>query len=231
LSLDRSTRWRSTALAAALAALVPASGALAEDTFLSPGKGEALAPGSIVEVRWTSLCNGPQDREIDEAELALSLDGGKTFPIRVTPELKPCTARFLWKVPALAAAHARLALRAGSEARDEAEQLEVLTADFRILPDPDGRVEALKRRAAEWWIPSQPSVLSAEDLLEKSMSAARDEIAAPSGLLDAAIPTSSPEAIRPARAAAYAAPSRPVSVASLVPVSARGAGAQTPLRL
>jgi len=230
--MNRPERWRPAALLFALAVLASSSAALAGDGFLSPGSGESLAPGSIVEVRWTSLCTSePKDREIDEAEIVLSLDGGKTFPIRVTPELKPCAARYLWKVPALPAAHARLALRAGSEERDTTESIEVLSADFRILPDPDGRVEALRRRAAEWWIPSQPPVLSAEDLLERTMSAAREQIGLPAALPVAAIPTSSASAVRPSRVAAHAAPSRLLAAALLVQPPARSSGTPTPLRL
>jgi hypothetical protein len=230
--MNRPGRWRPAALLFALAALATSSAALARDGFLSPGSGESLAPGSIVEVRWTSLCTSElKDREIDEAEVVLSLDGGKTFPIRVTPELKPCAARYLWKVPALPAAHARLALRAGSEARDTTESIEVLSADFRILPDPDGRVGALRRRAVEWGIPSQPPVLSAEDLLERTMSAARERIGLPAALPVAAIPTSSSSAVRPSRVAAHAAPSRLLAAALLVQPPARSSGTPTPLRL
>ena len=215
---------------AALAALVAAP-LLAEDHFLTPGAGESLAPGSIVEVRWNSLCDGPKEREIDEAEVVLSLDGGKTFPIRVTPELKPCTARFLWKVPALPAAHARLALRAGIEERDREEIIEVVSADFRILPDRDGRVEQLRRRAAEWWTPSAPAVLGAEDLLERTMSAAKDQIALPFSLPEAGAPPSSPSALRPALAAAPAVVSAAAPAVRVVSIPARPAGAPTPLRL
>ncbi|HEY1434201.1 MAG TPA: hypothetical protein VGG65_02440 [Thermoanaerobaculia bacterium] len=229
--LNRSSRWRSAALAAAVAALAPATWAQATDGFLSPARGESLAPGSIVEVSWASLCGAGRGREIDEAEIVLSLDGGKTFPIRVTPELKPCAARYLWKVPALPAAHARLALRAGADEREATESIEILSADFRILPDPDGRVEQLRRRAAEWWIPAAPAVLSAEDLLERTMSAARDEISLPTLLPDAAMPTSSPSALRPSRVAVSTAPARLQAVALLTHVPARGAGAPTPLRL
>ena len=231
MSLNTSSRWRSAALAAGLAVLAPVARAEATDGFQSPARGESLAPGSIVEVTWTSLCSTAQGRDIDEAEIVLSLDGGKTFPIRVTPELKPCTAKYLWKVPALPAAHARLALRAGADERDATESIEVLSADFRILPDPDGRVEQLRRRAAEWWVPSEPAALSAEDLLEQTMSAAREEVGLPTLLPDAAIPTSSPSALRPSRVAAPAAPSRLQAAALLVSVPARGAGAPTPLRL
>ena len=231
MSLNRSSRWRSAALAAAVAVLAPATWARATDGFLTPGRGESLAPGSIVEVTWASLCGAAKGRDIDEAEIVLSLDGGQTFPIRVTPELKPCTARYLWKVPALPAAHARLALRAGADERDATESIEILSAEFRILPDPDGRVEQLRRRAAEWWVPSEPAALCAEDLLERTMSPARDEIGLATLLPDAAIPTSSPSALGPSRVAAFAAPSRLQAAALVARIPARGAGAPTPLRL
>lgn len=208
---------------------------MAQPTMISPGAGEALAPGAVVEVRWASLCDvaarSGEKREIDEAEVVLSLDGGRTFPIRVTPELSPCTTRFLWTVPALPTVHARLALRSGSEERDATESLEILSGEFRILSDPDGRVEKLRRHVNEWWIPPPPAALSAEDLLERSMSPVNGQIAAPVTSFDAAIPTTPLSTLRPSRAAAF----------GLVAVSASGfpdtssptrpTGSSTPLRL
>lgn len=218
-------------MAAALAVLATIPVLARAEAFLSPGSGEALAPGSIVEVRWTSLCESAPGREIDEAELVLSLDGGKTFPIRVTPELRPCTSRFLWKVPALASEHVRLAVRAGAEERDAEERIEVVSADFRILPDPDGRVEQLRRRVAEWWTPAAPAVLSAEDLLDRTMSPARPEIGQPGRLAEAAIPPSYPNAIRLERAAAHTVSARLEAANRVSLAPARVAGAPTPLRL
>jgi hypothetical protein len=198
---------------------------------VSPGAGEALSPGAIVDVRWASLCDGPRDRGIDEAEIVLSLDGGRTFPIRVSPELKSCATHFLWKVPALPAAHARLALRAGADERDATETIEILSQDFRILSDPDGRVEQLRRRAAELFTPSDPSLLTAEDLLEHTMSAARDRIALPASQFEAALPPSSSSTIEPERAVAFLASAGFERTPGFLPALARSAGAQTPLRL
>ncbi len=202
--------------------------------MISPGAGEALAPGAVVEVRWPSLCDvasrSGTTREVDEAEVVLSLDGGRTFPIRVTPELRPCTARFLWTVPALPTVHARLAVRAGSEQRDEAEGLEILGAEFRILQDPDGRVEKLRRHVNEWWIPPPPSMLSAEDLLDRSMSPASGQISAPAASLEAAPTTDSPT-LRPSRAAGLGLASHKESgIPGSLPQS-RPTGSSTPLRL
>jgi hypothetical protein len=223
--------WRPAAIAAVFATLAGVPAAARADAFLSPGSGEALAPGSIVEVRWTSLCDAPQDRAVDEAEIVLSLDGGKTFPIRVTPELRPCASRFLWTVPALASAHVRLALRAGVEERDQDESIEVVSADFRILADPDGRVEQLRRRVAEWWTPSSPAVLSAEDLLERTMSPARPEIGLPGAFADAAILPPSSNALRLEPAAASPVFARLESAGPVRFAPARVSGAPTPLRL
>ncbi len=219
-------------LAAAVAAIgvLASAPALAEVRFLSPGSGEALSPGTIVEVRWTSLCGAAREGRLDESELVLSLDGGRTFPVRVSPELRACASRFLWKVPALPADHARLALRAGAEERDETEAIEVLTSDFRILPDPDGRVEELRRRTAEMWTPFDPSALTAEDLLEQALSAARSEIGVPTALPEAAMPTPS-TAPRPGGAANRTSIARVDPASRVSSSSARPAGGHTPLRL
>ena len=149
----------------------------------------------------------------------------------MTPELRPCASRFLWTVPALASDHVRLALRAGVEERDRDEAIEVVSADFRILPDPDGRVEQLRRHVAEWWTPSSPAVLSAEDLLERTMAPARPEIALPGACADAAILPPSPNALRLERASASAVSARLESASPVRFAPARVSGAPTPLRL
>lgn len=203
--------------------------------MISPGAGESLAPGAVIEVRWASLCDVQSQsgtgREIDEAEVVLSLDGGRTFPIRVTPELRPCTTRFLWTVPALPTVHARLALRAGSEERDATETLKILSGEFRILSDPDGRVEKLRRHVNEWWIPPPPAALSAEDLLGRSMSPANGQIAAPVTSFEAAIPTTSLSIFRPSRAAAFGLVAVSTSGSSVTSSPARPTASSTPLRL
>jgi hypothetical protein len=203
--------------------------------MLSPGAGEALAPGAVVEVRWTSLCDVASQsggkRGVDEAEVVLSLDGGRSYPIRVTPELRPCATRFLWTVPALPTVHARLALRSGFEERDETETLQILSAEFRILRDPDGRVEQLRRHVGEWWIAPPPAVLTAEDFLERTMSPANGQISVPVASLEAAIPTTFSLTLRPSRALALIPVAHRTSGFPESPSWTRPAGASTPLRL
>jgi hypothetical protein len=223
--------WQLAAYSAVLGFLAPARPASGEERFVAPAAGEVLSPGAIVDVRWTSPCSAPVERKVDEAELVLSLDGGRTFPIRVSPELKACASHFLWKVPALPAAHARLALRTGSEERDATETIEVLSADFRILSDPDGRVEQLRRRAAELWTPSDPALMTADDLLEHSVSGARHEVGNSAALPEAAMPASPSGAIRPERAATYLEAAGFGQTARAFPALARSAGAPTSLRL
>jgi hypothetical protein len=224
-------RWRWAVCAAALCALAAAPAVKASSPFAAPSAGESLAPGSIVEVHWTSLCDDLRHRDLDEAEIVLSLDGGRTFPIRVSPELSSSSTRFLWTVPSLPAAHARLAIRAGDDERDATETLEIVSADFRILPDPDGRVEQLRRRAAEWWTPSATPVATAEDLLEHSMSPAHPLVVTPFALPEASMAPEGPGSVRPEPAASAAMSIPYASPARQRPTTSRTAGASTPLRL
>ena len=120
-----------------------------------------------MEVRWSSPCRAGEEHEGTEAELVLSLDSGFTYPVRVSSEISPCAARFLWQVPSLSASHARLALRVGDgEDDEESEEIALVSEPFTILPDPDGRVEPMYPRASEWWTPQAPAALDADDLLK-----------------------------------------------------------------
>jgi hypothetical protein len=66
-----------------------------------------------------------------EWEAFLSLDGGRTYPVRITPHLDLSIRRFHFQVPAFPTRDARILLRFGDERREvevEAPQL------FTILP-------------------------------------------------------------------------------------------------
>lgn len=185
----------------------------AREGFLSPARGEVLAPGSIVEVRWSSACNLERDepdreeregetgeRDADEAEILLSLDGGLTFPIRVSTELSPCASELRWRVPALPTAQARLALRTGEEGREETEEIQLVSEPFAILADAAGASEALVSRGFEWWTPQHPHPGSAEDALDPAIgvAAARSAPTLPSA--EIGDPASVADARRSARA-------------------------------
>jgi len=83
-----------------------------------------VTAGHSVELRWSAL---PADAE--ELEIVLSLDGGRSYHVRVTPELDAREREYRWRVPDLPAARARLMLRIGGEA---GERVGALSREFRI---------------------------------------------------------------------------------------------------
>jgi hypothetical protein len=218
-------------LAAAAAVFgAAASAAASPGGFLSPGRGEALAPGSVVRVEWRSACESDVPPGFDEAELVLSLDGGLTYPIRVSRELDPCESTVVWRVPAIASDSARLALRMGEERDGESEELAVVGETFRILPDVEGRVETLVPRAGEWGVDLEPETLAARDLLGRSMRSTGERLLAPFSLPAASLPTAA-AALRPARRATVheSVPAAGIRRSASVPTAP--SGAPVPLRL
>ncbi|HEX7253034.1 MAG TPA: hypothetical protein VF376_09155 [Thermoanaerobaculia bacterium] len=135
-----------TLAAAVLMGAAPA--AFAAPGFLRPAASEQLEPGSTVELLWI-LDGIPSDA--GEAELVLSLDGGRTFPVRVTRDFDPATRRLLWHVPALPTNQARLALRAGADEEPDQEALQLISPAFVISGSvPDSALEELFAVGSEW---------------------------------------------------------------------------------
>jgi hypothetical protein len=165
----------------------------------------------------------------DEAELVLSLDGGATFPVRVSHELSPCETRYLWRVPVLATGRARLGVRIGHEGFGETETIALVSGEFRILSDLDGRVQELYRRAAEWWTPA-PAVLTAQDLLDRTLTPAHGHISRIDDSADAAAPPETP-VFRPALAASGLTVQSAPRASRVAPASSRSSSAPIPLRL
>jgi hypothetical protein len=110
---------------------------------------------------WSARC---EDIDADETELVLSLDGGITFPIRITRSLPACTASLSWKVPDVATANARLGLRRGVEGRFETERIVVVSDRFSILSTGDAHGADLTRGAVEWWTDQALFDVAAEDM-------------------------------------------------------------------
>ncbi len=87
--------------------------------------GESLVPGSAIAVRLEGALPGGTERE-----LVLSLDGGRTFTLRVTREAAS-DANVLWfHVPNLPARDARLGLRVGEGGARE--RLVAVSSPFAI---------------------------------------------------------------------------------------------------
>lgn len=125
-------------LAGLLLLAVPAWGA---SLLPSPAPGSSIVVGSTVTV---PLVEVP---DADEMELVLSLDGGASFPVRVTAEIAPGTRSVSWRVPNLPSPRARLALRAGV---DGSESLRAIGDGFTIEPNFGARPEDTTRQGGEW---------------------------------------------------------------------------------
>ena len=85
-------------MAALLACAAPVL-AVSPSRFSRPAGGERFQAGDSIEVSWT--LDRPALRSFEEMELVLSLDGGRTFPVRVTGELSPRAGGLIWRVPSL----------------------------------------------------------------------------------------------------------------------------------
>jgi hypothetical protein len=98
--------------------------------LVAPRAGATLAAGSTAELEWT-----PDARlaGVEEWEAFLSLDGGATYPVRITPHLDQDLRRVRWQVPPIPTPDARLLLRFGDERR---EVFLALPQRFAIVASP-----------------------------------------------------------------------------------------------
>lgn len=208
-----------------LLAGLSAAAQAAPSGFLTPGHGETLAGGDSVEVRWSQPCGGAAT----EAELVLSLDGGRTFPIRITPEMSPCAGRFRWRVPDLESSRARLALRTGSGEDSDDERLTLVGDEFAIVAD-GGDDDELVPGAREVWTRQALDGDGTEDAPVESMAGSGEDLIAPARSFDAHEP---PSTVVVVPAGAGATPERPVSFASrgVSSPARRPFAASLPLRL
>jgi hypothetical protein len=82
--------------------------------LISPAAGQVLYPGQKVRVEWKSVLP-PINLEGCEAEVWLSLDGGTTFTMCITPVMDPKAQYFYWTVPNIPTNAAVLDIRFGCE--------------------------------------------------------------------------------------------------------------------
>jgi hypothetical protein len=84
-------------------------------TLISPKAGQVLYPGQKVKVEWeTSSMNSINCTDC-EMELWLSLDGGRTYIMQITPSMDPRTTFFYWIVPNTPTNSAVIDIRFGAE--------------------------------------------------------------------------------------------------------------------
>jgi hypothetical protein len=88
---------------------------------LAPLHGAVLNGGATVDLEWTeSAAFRSLAATADEWEAFLSVDGGQSYPFRITPHLDRDLHRFRWQVPQMATTDARLLFRFGDERREVA---------------------------------------------------------------------------------------------------------------
>ncbi len=183
----------------------------------------------MFEVVWSAPCANRAGTS--ETELVLSLDGGLTFPVRVSSEMGACAKSFRWQIPALETAHARLALRAGEGEGSDTERLELVSDEFAIVVGEAGDTEVLIQGARELWTAQAVSGAGDEELPSESMAGgaperlvahvAWTEISDP-GPQGATAPPASGSSVEKAAC---------LSVPAAAPAPAGGARRPTPLRL
>jgi len=82
--------------------------------LISPTAGQVLYPGQIVRVEWKSVFP-PVNMGACESEVWLSLDGGKTFTMWISPWMDPKAQYFYWTVPNTPTHQAVIDVRFGCE--------------------------------------------------------------------------------------------------------------------
>lgn len=108
--------------------------------------GELLRPGELRAIPGSGALLSAalrEEGEPGEAELVLSLDGGETFALRVSPEGRASSEDLLFRVPNLPASRAVLGLRVGRDGEEEA--VVAVSALFEIPFSLAGPPEALGR--------------------------------------------------------------------------------------
>jgi hypothetical protein len=93
--------------------VVAASGGYSAQ-LISPRAQQVLYPGQKVRVEWRSVLP-PINLGACEAEVWLSLDGGRTFPMLISPWMDPKAQYFYWTVPNTPTNAAVLDIRFGCE--------------------------------------------------------------------------------------------------------------------
>jgi hypothetical protein len=130
LALAGLAGFAGTALAAPAAQLVE---------LVAPRSGETLVAGGTAEIAWAPLASYAKLRGVEEWEAFLSLDGGATYPVRITPHLDQDLRRVSWQVPPIPTADARLLFRFGDERRETVVEL---PQRFSIVESPVATVPA-----------------------------------------------------------------------------------------
>jgi hypothetical protein len=83
--------------------------------LITPRAGQVFYPGQEIRIEWKDTLPSVQYFSGCEMEVWLSLDGGRTFQMCITPILNPKTTYFDWTVPNTPSNAAVLDIRFGCE--------------------------------------------------------------------------------------------------------------------
>jgi hypothetical protein len=111
----RCTRIIPLLLALALTRQVRAAGQTFDVQLIEPAARVGLVAGSTASIAWEAV-DMPAD--VEEWEAFLSIDGGATYPIRLTPHLDRTIHGFTWIVPSLPGSEVTILLRFGNEGEE-----------------------------------------------------------------------------------------------------------------
>lgn len=148
----------------------------------APEHGAVLSAGALAEVAWEPRSGFEAIEKAEEWEAYLSVNGGRTYPLRVTPHLDLGIRRFRWTVPNLPTPDARLLLRFGDERLETGFELPLR---FSIAASREGfdlEPTALSLERGESALPGDEGVVSWVEGTRDGGSLRRVTAAVPRGI-------------------------------------------------
>src|SRR5712692_3867101 len=125
---------RQTLLLALLVASPLAANDVRRVRLVEPSSGTTLTGGSTAIIKWSGAVD--HDRQIEEWEAFLSVDGGRYYAVRITPHLDLSIREFRWTVPNVGSHDARIMLRFGNEEHEQTIELPLSLTIEAGVPQP-----------------------------------------------------------------------------------------------
>lgn len=127
----------------------------------APAHGTVLTAGSTARLSWAPIPGTEPLAGFEEWEVFLSVDGGASYPIRITPHLDADLRQVLWEVPDLPTHDARLLLRVGDESSETAFELpQRFIIEAGVTAAPSSATSQVAFHRGESALPGHPGVVS-----------------------------------------------------------------------
>jgi hypothetical protein len=130
----------------------------------APLERSALVGGATAEIAWRPAAGADAFEGATEWEAFLSVDGGRTYPVRLTPHLDLGRRRFVFRVPDLPSEEVRLLLRIGDERVERAVRFPTRLRIVRPISPAPAEVEAAFA-ARPTAAPGEPALAGAAGVL------------------------------------------------------------------